>query len=116
MTEHYGGQQIEEARMRDIELLLESLFFREEGTIRLVIDCLYDLGSMNLVNHRVRSRPLYPLLKMITRWSKPVCRPLMLRWIKKNCPHLIAEWLYSQVQIPPAERVTPAALAPNNKT
>ena len=50
-------RQIEDDRMRDVELLLESLFLREEVTLRLVLDCLYDVGAMNLVNRRVQSRP-----------------------------------------------------------
>ncbi len=86
-------QQIEDDRMRDVELLLESLFLREEVTVRLIVDCLYDVGSMNLVNKRVRSQPLNRLAKLIARYSKPVFRPLMLRWTRKNCPHMIAKWL-----------------------
>ncbi|MEO0520263.1 MAG: hypothetical protein AAF171_23520, partial [Cyanobacteria bacterium P01_A01_bin.116] len=54
----YRDQQIEDERMRDVEMLLESLFLREEATLRLVLDCLYDVGAINLVNQKVRSRPL----------------------------------------------------------
>lgn len=109
-----GEQQIEEERMRDVEVLLESLFLREEVTLRLIIDCLYDVGAVNLVNRRVRSRPLNRLMKMIARWSKPICRPLVLRWSKKNCPRMITTWLHSQVRFPPAEVVVPEVLAPDN--
>ncbi len=93
--------------MRDVELLLESLFLREEVTLRLVLDCLYDVGSVNLVNRRVRSRPLNHLMKTIARLSKPAFRPFMMRWSRKNCPHLIASWLHSQVRFGPKDVLLP---------
>lgn len=105
-------QQIEDDRMRDVELLLESLFLREEVTLRLIVDCLYDVGSINLVNRRVRSRPLNQIMKLVARYSKPVFRPLMLRWSRKNCPHMIAEWLHSQVRFRPKEVVLPEVYEP----
>lgn len=100
-------RQVEDDRMRDVELLLESLFLREEVTLRLVLDCLYDVGSMNLVNQRVKSRPLNRIMKAIARFSKPAFRPLMMRWSRKNCPHLIAEYLHSQVRFRPKDIVLP---------
>ncbi|MEL7072345.1 MAG: hypothetical protein AAGN15_27415 [Cyanobacteria bacterium J06581_3] len=100
-------QQIEDDRMRDVELLLESLFLREEVTLRLVLDCLYDVGSVNLVNRKVRSRPLNKLMKAIARLSKPAFRPFMIRWTRKNCPHLIADWLHSQVRFGPKDVLMP---------
>lgn len=93
--------------MRDVELLLESLFLREEVTLRLVLDCLYDVGSVNLVNRKVRSRPLNKLMKAIARLSKPAFRPFMIRWTRKNCPHLIADWLHSQVRFGPKDVLMP---------
>lgn len=105
-------QQIEDDRMRDVELLLESLFLREEVTLRLIVDCLYDVGSMNLVNKRVRSRPLNQIMKLIARHSKPVFRPFMLRWSRKNCPRMIADWLHSQVRFRPKEVVLPEVYEP----
>ncbi|MEL7329325.1 MAG: hypothetical protein AAFV85_02145 [Cyanobacteria bacterium J06634_6] len=100
-------RQIEDDRMRDVELLLESLFLREEVTLRLVLDCLYDVGSVNLVNRKVRSRPLNKLMKAIARLSKPAFRPFMIRWTRKNCPHLIADWLHSQVRFGPKDVLMP---------
>ncbi|MGD1866064.1 MAG: hypothetical protein ACFB0D_16065 [Phormidesmis sp.] len=105
-------RQIEDDRMRDVELLLESLFLREEVTLRLVLDCLYDVGSMNLVNRRVQSRPLNRIMKAIARLSKPAFRPFMLRWSRKNCPHLIAEYLHSQVRFGPKDVVLPEVIDP----
>ncbi|MEL7352753.1 MAG: hypothetical protein AAF050_22040 [Cyanobacteria bacterium J06649_5] len=108
----YRDQQIEDERMRDVEMLLESLFLREEATLRLVLDCLYDIGAINLVNQKVRSRPLNRLMKAIARWSKPVFRPFMVRWSKKNCPGMIASWLHSQVRFSQSEVLLPEVLAP----
>ena len=105
-------RQIEDDRMRDVELLLESLFLREEVTLRLVVDCLYDVGSMNLVNQKVRSRPLNRLMKAIARLSTPAFRPFMMRWSRKNCPHLIAEFLHSQVRFRPQDVVLPEVVDP----
>jgi len=92
--------------MRDVEMLLESLFMREDVTMRLIADCLYDVGSVNLLNQRIRSRPLNKFMKVIARRSKPIFRFFMLRWSKKNAPHMIADWLHSQVRFEPAEAAT----------
>lgn len=105
-------QQIEEERMRDVEMLLESMFLREEVTLRLIADCLYDVGSVNLVNQRVHSQPLNWLMKAIARRSKPVFRFFMMRWCRKNCPHLIASWLKKQVVFEPSEVVLPEVMSP----
>jgi len=100
-------KQIEADRIRDIELLLESLFLREEVTFRLILDCLYDVGSVNLVNKKVGARPLNTLMKAIARYSKPLFRPFMMRWTRKNCPHMIADWLHSQVTFTTNEVLLP---------
>ncbi len=99
--------------MRDVEMLLESMFLREEVTMRLIADCLYDVGSVNLLNQRIQSKPLNRFMKVIARRSKPIFRYFMLRWSKKNCPHLITEWLHSQVSFSPSEVVLPEVIAPD---
>ncbi|MGB3291462.1 MAG: hypothetical protein WBB01_00555 [Phormidesmis sp.] len=109
-------QQIEDERMRDIELLLESMFLREEVTLRLIADCLYDVGSVNLLNQRVHSRPLNRFMKVIARRSKPVFRFFMLRWCRKNCPHLITQWLHTQVDFAPSEVVLPEVMSPESSS
>ena len=120
-------QQRQEARMRDVEMLLESLFMREEVTMRLIADCLYDVGSVNLLNQRVRSKPLNKFMKVIARRSKPIFRFFMLRWSQKNAPQMITNWLHSQVRFAPAavatevveailpEVITPDAIASHTK-
>ncbi|MBE9215677.1 hypothetical protein IQ247_23930 [Plectonema cf. radiosum LEGE 06105] len=99
----------EEEKMHDVLLLLESLSYREESSIKLIIDCLYDVGSINLINQRFRSRTLNGSLKLIARLSKPAFRIIAWRWYTKNCPKLIANWLRKQVAFKPATTVKQAA-------
>jgi hypothetical protein len=84
-------------RMRDVLLLLQHLVEKEETTLKLLIDCLYDVGSVNLVNQRIRHRRLKGLMKAIAIMSKPVFRIIMLRWVKKNVPLLVTNWLERKV-------------------
>lgn len=93
-------KQLADEHMKDVELLLENMFQREEATLQLVLDRLYDIGSNNLINCRVKPRRLNRLMKWIARLTKPAFHYLAVRWSKKNCPKLIADWLYSQVQFP----------------
>ncbi len=86
-----------QGRMRDVFLLLEQLVEREEVTLKLIIDSLYDVGSINIVNKKFRNQPLNRFLKAIARMSKPVLRIVALRWIKKNLPTLVTNWLEGKV-------------------
>ena len=93
-------KQLADEHMKDVELLLENMFQREEATLQLVMDRLYDIGSNNLINYRVKPRRLNQLMKWIARLTKPAFHYFAVRWSKKNCPKLIADWLYTQVQFP----------------
>jgi hypothetical protein len=84
-------------RMRDISLLLEHLVEKEEVTFRLIIDCLYDVGTVNLVDKKFRNQPMNSLMKAIASMSKPVLRIVALRWVKKNLPILVTNWLERKV-------------------
>jgi chromosome condensin MukBEF complex kleisin-like MukF subunit len=95
--ERLAEEKMEEQRLRDILLLLENLFQREETTIKMVLDCLYDIGSKNLINKKIRSRPLNKFMKSIAGMSKPIFRIVALRWFQSKCPQLIADWLRSKV-------------------
>jgi hypothetical protein len=90
--------RIENQRIHDVLILLESLTMREEATIKLIIDCLYDVGSVNLIDRQIRWRSLNFLAKLIAKSSKPVFRIFAWRWFKQNCPELITDWLHSQVK------------------
>lgn len=88
---------IETERMHDVLLLLQNLINSEEATVKLILDCLYDVGSVNLINQKLRMKPLNRVMKLIARMSKPVFKTLALNWFKKNCPQLITNWLHTQV-------------------
>lgn len=111
-----SDRQKEDERIRDVEMLLESLFLREEITVRLIVDCLYDVGSVNLVNQRVSSRPLNRLMKLIARHSKPIFRIFIVRWVKQNCPNMIANWLHSQVVFDKGDSIIAEVVNPQVET
>jgi hypothetical protein len=90
-------QQIEQERMQDVLLVLDQLFRREKVTAKLVIDCLYDVGCVNLINQKIHPRSLQQVTKGIARISKPLCRQVALMWFLDNCPKLTANWLHSLV-------------------
>nr|WP_243147172.1 hypothetical protein [Scytonema sp. UIC 10036] len=82
--------------MHDVLLLLNHLAKNEEATVKLILDALYDVVSVNLINKKLRNRSLNSVAKSVARMSKPVFKIFALRWFQKNCPQLIAEWLYLQ--------------------
>jgi len=90
-------QQIEQERMQDVLLVLDQLFRREKVTAKLVLDCLYDVGYVNLINQKIQSRPLQQITKGVARISKPLCRQVAIIWFLDNCPKLITNWLHSLV-------------------
>ncbi len=89
---------MEAERMRDVQLLLAHLLRQEDVTIKFILDCLYDVGSVNLINQKVRSQPLNQLMKAIAGMSKPAFKLFALRWLYKNCPRLITNWLHRKVR------------------
>ena len=90
--------QMEAERMRDVQLLVAHLLRQEDVTIKFILDCLYDVGSVNLINQKVRSQPLNQLMKSIAMMSKPAFKLVALRWLYKNCPRLITNWLHRKVR------------------
>ncbi|MDZ8054966.1 MAG: hypothetical protein RMX68_033130 [Aulosira sp. ZfuVER01] len=95
--EKLAHQRLATERMQDVNLLLLNLANSEEATIKLIIDCLYDVGSVNLINRRLRSRPLNRTMKIIAKMSKPVFRVIAWHWFQKNCPQLITKWLETKI-------------------
>ncbi|MFP4297638.1 MAG: hypothetical protein ACLFT0_07245 [Spirulinaceae cyanobacterium] len=91
-------QRMKEERMHDVLLLLQHLIEREETTVRMILDCLYDVGSVNLINQKITIKPANRLMKGIAILSKPAFRMVALRWFKGNCPQLITKWLYTKVR------------------
>ncbi|MFM5982263.1 MAG: hypothetical protein ACKO9I_17260 [Sphaerospermopsis kisseleviana] len=93
----------EEQLIQDVLLLLENMVYREEATVKLILNCLYDAGSTNLINQKFQSRNLNRTLKWISKMSKPAFRMIAWQWFKKNCPKLITDWLRSQIQFKKVE-------------
>lgn len=91
-------KRIEDARSKDILLLLENLAEREEATIKMILDCLYDIGSARLINNKVPIPVANQMVKKIAKLSKPGFRAIAFYWFKKNCPQLITNWLLNKIR------------------
>ncbi|UBF29277.1 hypothetical protein K9N68_16440 [Kovacikia minuta CCNUW1] len=98
--------------MHDVMLLIQHLSEQEETTIKMILDCLYDVGSVNLINQKFQNRPLNQLLKAIAWMPKPVFRVFALRWFKKNCPRIITNWLHSKVSFKPRQPIQNPGIPP----
>ncbi len=90
-----------EERMRDVTLLLQQIVEREETSLKLIIDCLIDVGSINYANEKLSSPPLNKFMKVVVGYIKPVARTIALGWLKKNLPDLLTAWLESKVSFEP---------------
>ncbi len=101
-------QQQADERMHDVLLLLEHLAESEETTIKMIMGCLYDVGSINFINNKFRFKPLNRLMKAIASMSKPIFKFVALRWFRQQCPPLIANWLRSKVSFKPEKKSPPA--------
>ncbi|MDJ0798927.1 MAG: hypothetical protein QNJ51_19260 [Calothrix sp. MO_167.B12] len=107
----------QEEIMHDVLILLDNLITREETTVKLIVDSLYDVGTVNLINQKFRSRTFNKTLKLISRVSKPAFKIIAWQWVKKNCPRLIANWMQRKVafeQAKPAIQQAQVAIAPQN--
>lgn len=100
-AERVREKQMEAERMHDVLLLLQNLSNDQEATIKLIVDCLYDAGAVNLINQKVRFRPLNRMTKSVARISKPVFRQIAWYWFKQNCPQLIVNWLLTKITFQP---------------
>ena len=90
-----------EERMRDVTLLLQQIVEREEVALKLIIDCLIDVGAINYANAKLSNPPLNKIMKVLVGYIKPVARTIALGWLKKNLPTLLTAWLESKVSFEP---------------
>jgi NAD(P)H-hydrate repair Nnr-like enzyme with NAD(P)H-hydrate epimerase domain len=90
-------ERMKQERIRDVRLLLENLVQREQMTVKMIVDCLYDIGSVNLINKKFPKEPLNPLMKSIAKTSKPVFKILIMRWFNRNSPEILTNWLQNKV-------------------
>lgn len=110
-AERRREKQMQAERMHDVLLLLQNLSNDQEATIKLIIDCLYEAGAVNLINQKIRFRPLNRMTKSVARVSKPVFRTVAWYWFQRNCPQLIVNWLLTKITFQP-KRIA-VALAEN---
>jgi hypothetical protein len=103
VSKELAQERIEEERFHDVLLLISHLLKSEEVTVNLIINCLYDVGSVNLINKKIRSRPLNATALGVARMSKPVFRIIAINWVYKNVPRLATNWLRSKVTFPQLE-------------
>ena len=87
--------------MNDVFILLENLINREENTVKLIVGSLYDIGTVNIINQKFKSRTFNKILKRISLVSKPAFTVIIWRWAKKNLPQLIANWCEKKVSFDP---------------
>jgi hypothetical protein len=92
-------ERMEQERIRDVLVLLEHLVEREEITLKLILDRLYDVGSVNFINKKFPTQPRRRrVMKSLAKAFKPVAKIYALRWVKKNCPRLVTNWLHNKVR------------------
>lgn len=84
-------------RMRDVTLLLQQIVEREETALKLIIDSLIDVGSINYANHKLQNPPLNKMMKVLVGYIKPVARMAAIFWLKRNLPELLTTWLEGKV-------------------
>lgn len=88
-------------RMRDVNLLLQQIVEREEIALKLIIDSLIDVGSINYANHKLQNPPLNKIMRTLVGYVKPVARVAALFWLKRNLPNLLTAWLEAKVSFKP---------------
>lgn len=84
-------------RLRDVTLLLQQIVEREEVALKLIIDSLIDVGSINYANNKLHNPPLNKIMKVLVGYIKPVARMAALFWLKRNLPALLTAWLEGKV-------------------
>jgi hypothetical protein len=97
LTQQAQEKEKEVQLINEVSILLKTLIYQEEITIKEIIDCLYDVGSTNLINEKFNFGTFNKTLKFMTKISKPAFKMLVWRWAKKNSPNLITNWLQSKV-------------------
>ncbi|WP_017294550.1 hypothetical protein [Geminocystis herdmanii] len=97
---------LEEVKLREILLLLDQLFRREEATAKGIVGCLYDIAMINIINKYCPLWGINSTLKYLTRFPRPLAQSLGVKlYLQPQCPKLITDWLYTLVEFP--EQKTP---------
>lgn len=86
-------KRFQEQRMKDLLLLIENLALKEEATIKLIIECLYDVGMINLINKKIKHPSANKIVKRFVSLPKPMAKIVAWSWVKKNLSIRLANWL-----------------------
>lgn len=92
---------LEEEKLREILILLDQLFRREEATAKGIVGCLYDIAMINIINKYCPLWGINATLKYLTRLPRPLAQSLGVKlYLQPKCPKLITDWLYTLVEFP----------------
>ncbi|MTF40509.1 hypothetical protein VKI21_13600 [Cyanobacterium aponinum UTEX 3222] len=100
-TKTQEEKNLEDKKLREILILLDQLFRREEATAKGIVGCLYDIATINLINKYCPLWGINATLKYLTRFPRPLAKSLGVKlYLQPKCPQLITDWLYSLVEFP----------------
>ena len=107
-------KRLEMEQKKNIMLLVENLMEREAATFKMIIDCLYEVGSLNLINKKVSLGLIKSLIRFIARLAKTIFRSVAFYWVINNTPELITNWLLSKIMISANTQKKPLKKAKNS--
>ena len=80
---------------------MQQIVEREEVALKLIIDSLIDVGSINYANNKLNNPRLNKIMKVLVGYVKPVARRAALYYLKRNLPDLLTAWLEGKVSFEP---------------
>ena len=105
-------QRLEAERVQEVMFMLKNLLDREQITVKAIISCLLDVGTIHFINDRIQIRPLRPLARPLAKMSKPALVFVANRWIQRKCPQLATNWLQRKIVLK-AKRPKPTQVQPS---
>jgi hypothetical protein len=105
-------QRLEAERMQEVRFMLKNLLDREQITVKAIISCLLDVGTIHFINDRVQIRPLRSLARPLVKVSKPALVFVANRWVQKRCPQIITNWLQRRILLKAKRPQPPVAPQP----
>jgi hypothetical protein len=94
------AKQIEDTSRKEVQLLLENLFQREEATVKLIIDCLFDMSAVYLINQKVPTSLAKRLAKGMAKISRSGIRIIAFRYVFKKfvASGFLTNFLFNKVK------------------
>jgi hypothetical protein len=111
-VQQQAEQRLEAERMQEVMFMLKNLLDREQITVKAIISCLLDVGTIHFINDRVQIRPLRPLARPLAKVSKPALVFVANRWMQQKCPQIITNWLQRRILLKAKRPQPPAANQP----